>query len=172
MAVTASEDTGLLIAASVISDGYFVADPGLYYRKWPGQMTGQAAHRDPAEHAARMQGRSPTLRPTAHVLIDDLSHLLAEVCARHVAHTLRFEHRIGKAAHVAWGCLAQFAALGRWQAEAQLDTQLVEKPLDIRFVINALSHAQQHVRPGQRHDGGHGRTRRTGGARRGHDGRI
>jgi hypothetical protein len=55
MALPASEDTGLLIAASVVSDGYFIAEPGLHYRKWPGQMTGQAAHRDPAEHAARMR---------------------------------------------------------------------------------------------------------------------
>lgn len=55
MALPASEDTGLLIAADVITDGYFIADPGLLYRKWPGQMTGQLAHREPAEHSARMR---------------------------------------------------------------------------------------------------------------------
>ncbi|WP_234359535.1 glycosyltransferase [Plantactinospora sp. BC1] len=65
MALPASEDTGLLIAANVVSDGYFIAEPGLYYRKWPGQMTGQAAHRDPAEHTARMriiEARAEALR--------------------------------------------------------------------------------------------------------------
>nr|MDT0658853.1 glycosyltransferase [Micromonospora sp. DSM 115978] len=55
MALPASEDTGLLIAASVVSDGYFIAEPGLFYRKWPGQVTSQAAHREPVEHAARMR---------------------------------------------------------------------------------------------------------------------
>lgn len=54
MALPASEDTGLLIAASVVCDGYFTADPGLHYRKWPGQVTNQAAHREPGEFAARM----------------------------------------------------------------------------------------------------------------------
>ncbi|BCB81321.1 glycosyltransferase family 2 protein [Phytohabitans flavus] len=55
MALPASEDTGLLIAANVVSDGYFTAEAGLLYRKWPGQVTNQAAHREPAEYAARMQ---------------------------------------------------------------------------------------------------------------------
>ncbi len=54
MALPASEDTGLLIAASVVSDGWFTAEPGLLYRKWPGQVTSHAAHREPVEHAARM----------------------------------------------------------------------------------------------------------------------
>ena len=54
MALPASEDTGLLIAANVVSDGYFNAEAGLLYRKWPGQATSQAAHREPGEHAARM----------------------------------------------------------------------------------------------------------------------
>lgn len=55
MALPASEDTGLLLAASTISPGYFIAEPGLLYRKWPGQMTNQATHREPAEHTARMR---------------------------------------------------------------------------------------------------------------------
>ena len=55
MALPASEDTGLLMAASVLRDGYFIPDPGLLYRKWPGQATGQAAHTDPAEWSARMR---------------------------------------------------------------------------------------------------------------------
>lgn len=54
MALPASEDTGMLLAASVISAGYFVAEDGLLYRKWPGQSTAQAAHVDPAERDDRM----------------------------------------------------------------------------------------------------------------------
>ncbi|MFE9204685.1 glycosyltransferase family 2 protein [Micromonospora sp. NPDC007230] len=42
MALPASEDTGLLLAANVLSDGYFISEPGLLYRKWPGQTTMQA----------------------------------------------------------------------------------------------------------------------------------
>ena len=67
MALPASEDTGLLIAASVISPGYFIAEPGLLYRKWPGQMTSQHAHTDPADRSARMaviQARAEALRRT------------------------------------------------------------------------------------------------------------
>jgi glycosyltransferase involved in cell wall biosynthesis len=55
MALPASEDTGLLLAANAISDGYFVAEAGLLYRKWPGQSTSQAAHIDPDERAGRMR---------------------------------------------------------------------------------------------------------------------
>jgi hypothetical protein len=54
MALPASGDTGLLLAASAISAGYFLAEVGLLYRKWPGQMTNQAAHTDDVEQAARM----------------------------------------------------------------------------------------------------------------------
>ncbi|MEU8073595.1 hypothetical protein AB0B20_27980, partial [Micromonospora sp. NPDC049151] len=54
MALPASEDTGLLLAASAVSEGYFTREYGLLYRKWPGQVTSQAAHRDPAEFEARM----------------------------------------------------------------------------------------------------------------------
>jgi glycosyltransferase involved in cell wall biosynthesis len=53
MALPASEDTGLLIAASVTKPGYFIAEPGLLYRKWPGQSTAQAAHVDETERRAR-----------------------------------------------------------------------------------------------------------------------
>ncbi|MEV4462333.1 glycosyltransferase [Micromonospora echinofusca] len=42
MALPASEDTGLLLAANVVSEGYFIGEPGLLYRKWPGQTTMQA----------------------------------------------------------------------------------------------------------------------------------
>ncbi|MEU1397828.1 glycosyltransferase [Micromonospora zamorensis] len=55
MALPASEDTGLLLAANVVSAGYFTREYGLLYRKWPGQVTSQAAHREPAEYQARMR---------------------------------------------------------------------------------------------------------------------
>ncbi|GGW53181.1 glycosyl transferase [Streptomyces lucensis JCM 4490] len=54
MALPASEDTGLLLALSAVSRGWFSAETGLLYRKWEGQATGQAAHVDPAERTARM----------------------------------------------------------------------------------------------------------------------
>ncbi|WAZ22871.1 glycosyltransferase [Streptomyces cinnabarinus] len=54
MALPASEDTGLLLALNAVSRGWFSAEAGLLYRKWEGQATGQAAHVDPAERAARM----------------------------------------------------------------------------------------------------------------------
>ncbi|WP_216216084.1 glycosyltransferase [Amycolatopsis aidingensis] len=53
MALPASEDTGLVLAANAVADGYFLATPGMYYRKWPGQVTQHAAHHDPIERAAR-----------------------------------------------------------------------------------------------------------------------
>ncbi len=55
MALPASEDTGLILAANASSDGYFVATCGMYYRKWPGQVTASAAHNDDAERLARMK---------------------------------------------------------------------------------------------------------------------
>lgn len=53
MALPAGEDTGLLLAAAAVSDGWFIAEPGLYYRRWPGQVTADPAHTDPAEWTAR-----------------------------------------------------------------------------------------------------------------------
>ncbi|WP_207915449.1 hypothetical protein [Micromonospora sp. 15K316] len=32
----------MLLAASVVADGYFIAEPGLLYRKHPDQITAQA----------------------------------------------------------------------------------------------------------------------------------
>jgi glycosyltransferase involved in cell wall biosynthesis len=64
MALPASEDTGLLISANVVSDGYFNVTPGLLYRKWTGQATKQVAHAEPVERAARMrliEGRATAL---------------------------------------------------------------------------------------------------------------
>ncbi|MGW4462194.1 glycosyltransferase family 2 protein [Micromonospora sp. NPDC004704] len=53
MALPASEDTGLLVAASTVRPGYFIATPGLLYRKWPLQSTAQPAHNNEAERFAR-----------------------------------------------------------------------------------------------------------------------
>ncbi|CAM5739515.1 hypothetical protein [Streptomyces afghaniensis 772] [Streptomyces afghaniensis] len=54
MALPASEDTGLLLALNAVSRGWFSGEVGLLYRKWEGQVTGQTAHVDRAERAARM----------------------------------------------------------------------------------------------------------------------
>jgi hypothetical protein len=54
MGVPGSDDTGLLIAASVVSTGHFTGEVGLYYRKWPGQDTAQPGHWAEAERIARM----------------------------------------------------------------------------------------------------------------------
>ncbi|MFB7653740.1 MULTISPECIES: glycosyltransferase family 2 protein [unclassified Streptomyces] len=54
MALPASEDTGLLLALNCVSRGWFTEEVGLLYRKWEGQVTGQASHVDPAEREARM----------------------------------------------------------------------------------------------------------------------
>ncbi|MBL6277512.1 glycosyltransferase [Micromonospora fiedleri] len=53
MALPASEDTGLLIAASILMPGYFIAETGLLYRKWPSQSTAQPEHADETERRAR-----------------------------------------------------------------------------------------------------------------------
>ncbi|MFF7279667.1 glycosyltransferase family 2 protein [Streptomyces griseorubiginosus] len=54
MALPASEDTGLLLALDAVSPGWFTAEPGLLYRQWEGQVTGQPAHVDAAELKARI----------------------------------------------------------------------------------------------------------------------
>ncbi|MFB7635364.1 glycosyltransferase family 2 protein [Streptomyces sp. NPDC056149] len=54
MALPASEDTGLLLALNATSRGWFTPEVGLLYRKWPGQVTGQASHTEAAEREARM----------------------------------------------------------------------------------------------------------------------
>jgi hypothetical protein len=64
MALPASEDTGLLLALGSTSQGWFTSEPGLLYRKWPGQVTEQPAHTDLTEHRARMaivEGRARAL---------------------------------------------------------------------------------------------------------------
>lgn len=54
MALPASEDTGLLLALNAVGRGWFSRETGLLYRKWKGQVTGQAAHAETTERAARM----------------------------------------------------------------------------------------------------------------------
>ncbi|MFE0172539.1 glycosyltransferase family 2 protein [Streptomyces sp. NPDC059002] len=54
MALPASEDTGLLLALNSVARGWFSSEAGLLYRKWEGQVTGQASHTDAAERDARM----------------------------------------------------------------------------------------------------------------------
>ncbi|NMN97031.1 glycosyltransferase [Antrihabitans stalactiti] len=53
MALPASEDTGLLLAADAVCDGWFSTEVGLLYRQWPGQSTAQAAHTDDDDKLAR-----------------------------------------------------------------------------------------------------------------------
>jgi len=55
MALPASEDTGLLIAANTVRDGWHLAEPSLRYRKWPGQTTAQPAHHEPSQRATRIR---------------------------------------------------------------------------------------------------------------------
>ncbi|MFU8851120.1 glycosyltransferase family 2 protein [Micromonospora sp. SL1-18] len=55
MALPGGEDTGLLLAASVIADGFFIAEPGLLYRKHPDQITAQADWTATEEWKLRMQ---------------------------------------------------------------------------------------------------------------------
>jgi len=55
MALPASEDTGLVLAANAVSAGYFLATCGLYYRKWDGQVTSSPEHHDDTERTARMR---------------------------------------------------------------------------------------------------------------------
>ncbi len=54
MALPASEDTGLLLALNAVSRGWFTPEAGLLYRKWPGQVTSQAAHTHEGERETRM----------------------------------------------------------------------------------------------------------------------
>ncbi|SLI42421.1 Uncharacterised protein [Mycobacteroides abscessus subsp. bolletii] len=54
MAVPGSDDTGMLIAASVISAGHFHPEVGLLYRKWPGQESAKAPHYEQNEWQTRM----------------------------------------------------------------------------------------------------------------------
>ncbi|MEU7140863.1 glycosyltransferase family A protein [Nocardia sp. NPDC046473] len=54
MGVPGSDDTGMIIAASILATGFFNSEVGLLYRKWPGQETAQQAHKHEGEWNARM----------------------------------------------------------------------------------------------------------------------
>ncbi|GHH59780.1 glycosyltransferase [Lentzea cavernae] len=55
MAVPGSDDTGLLVAASVLANGFFDETVGLHYRKWPGQESAAGSkHYEAVEWTARM----------------------------------------------------------------------------------------------------------------------
>lgn len=69
MAVPGSDDTGLLVSASVVAAGYFHGEVGLLYRKWPGQESAQPRHSEPGEWNARMS------------LIDERARALARIWA-------------------------------------------------------------------------------------------
>jgi hypothetical protein len=64
MALPCAEDTGLLIAASVVADGYFITEPSLLYRNHPDQMTGQVDHVDGLDRDRRhlIAARAAALR--------------------------------------------------------------------------------------------------------------
>ncbi|GAA0326935.1 glycosyltransferase [Actinoallomurus spadix] len=46
MALDTSEDTGLVIAANAVADGYFIGEPSMLYRRHPHQTTAQEFHTD------------------------------------------------------------------------------------------------------------------------------
>ncbi|MBS2962092.1 glycosyltransferase [Actinocrinis puniceicyclus] len=55
MSVPGSDDTGMLIAASMLGTGYFIGEVGLLYRKWPGQVSAQPEHKEATTWTLRMQ---------------------------------------------------------------------------------------------------------------------
>lgn len=54
MGIPGSDDTGMLVPASVVSYGYFHSEVGLLYRKWPGQETARSGHYAAGEWNLRM----------------------------------------------------------------------------------------------------------------------
>jgi hypothetical protein len=54
MGIPGSDDTGMLMAVSTVAAGYFHAEVGLLYRKWPGQVTASTGHTEPVEWQLRM----------------------------------------------------------------------------------------------------------------------
>lgn len=73
MALPASEDTGLLLAANTIWPGWFIPETGLLYRKWEGQITEHLAHASDTERGARMH--------VIHERVLALQHLLRPATA-------------------------------------------------------------------------------------------
>ncbi|KAA8884266.1 glycosyltransferase [Nocardia colli] len=54
MGIPGSDDTGMIIAASLLATGFFNEEVGLLYRKWPGQETAKQEHNHEGEWTARM----------------------------------------------------------------------------------------------------------------------
>jgi glycosyltransferase involved in cell wall biosynthesis len=54
MGVPGSDDTGMMIAASVVSTGFFHGEVGLLYRKHEAQETADSKHYEPVEWTTRM----------------------------------------------------------------------------------------------------------------------
>lgn len=55
-AFRSSEDTGLLRDLNAVSTGYFIGEPGLHYRVWPGQTTAQRVCDDERKAVLRLVG--------------------------------------------------------------------------------------------------------------------
>lgn len=55
-AFRSSEDTGLLRDLNAVSTGYFIGEPGLHYRVWPGQTTAQRVSDDERKAVLRLVG--------------------------------------------------------------------------------------------------------------------
>ncbi len=55
MALPTSEDTGLLLSASAVAPGYLHREPGMIYRKHPGQVTATAEHLNPTHAEQRLR---------------------------------------------------------------------------------------------------------------------
>lgn len=50
MGIPFAEDTGLLMAASTMAEGWYGSEPSLLYRKWPGQVTASWVNKGDAKH--------------------------------------------------------------------------------------------------------------------------
>jgi hypothetical protein len=53
MALVSAEDTGMLLSANALSDGWFIWEPSILYRKHEAQVTAQHYHVEPIERQAR-----------------------------------------------------------------------------------------------------------------------
>lgn len=64
-AIFADEDVALMLAVEAVAQGVMLAEPGLYYRKWPGATTAQVTDYQPAEghtRTAAILSRADALR--------------------------------------------------------------------------------------------------------------
>jgi len=68
MEVPGSDDTGLLVAASVTSVGYFHPKVGLLYRNWASQATASTAHSESTERTLRMRLIDERAKALEHLL--------------------------------------------------------------------------------------------------------